>query len=415
MYTDLQLNGYELNTDSIADLNTDSNTNTDQGSDTIENSDSNSESDSDSIVNRYLHIDGVLLKNRANKTVNLRGINLGGWLVTENWMCGIKDSTDTSGRFALETLESRFGTEQANKLIETWRENFITTSDLDNIKDLGFNVIRVPFGFRNLQDGYGNWIRKQNNEIDFGWMDWIVNEAAKRDLYVLFDYHIWHGQQNNYDYITCGPDEPQRQEERDASIELLTEVINHYKGDGTVAALELINEACGGTWGAIFLYDALRQADPDRLFLIWGDPREDGRNWKNVFYGPHEYSLTGPAVNDDILTINNNVEKIKEFQTDFNVPYFTGEFHVFTNNGNPSMTYLLEQYAINNIGWAKWMYKGVDNGAWAIVNINNNTVDVDVENDDYDIILKKWQSLKTAGTYQSTELKDILATAAALK
>lgn len=36
----------------------------------------------------YLHARGKDIVNRAGKVVWLRGVNIGGWLVTEGWMCG---------------------------------------------------------------------------------------------------------------------------------------------------------------------------------------------------------------------------------------------------------------------------------------------------------------------------------------
>ena len=64
-------------------------------------------------------------------------------------MCG---QTDNGGRFALEQLEARFGPAQAATLINAWRDNWFTDRDLDNIQSYGFNVLRVPFSWRNLQD-----------------------------------------------------------------------------------------------------------------------------------------------------------------------------------------------------------------------------------------------------------------------
>jgi len=62
-------------------------------------------------TDRALRCNGCELRNASDELVTLRGINLGGWLVTENWMCGLSDSINEQ-RFARETLESRFGSER---------------------------------------------------------------------------------------------------------------------------------------------------------------------------------------------------------------------------------------------------------------------------------------------------------------
>jgi len=152
----------------------------------------------------YLKTSGTVITNAQGDTIDLRGINVGGWLVTETWMNGFTDDTDLfSKRFSLETLEERFGEDSASILIETWRSHFITTSDLDSMKALGINLLRVPFGYRNLQNKDGSWKLKPDGSIDFGLMDWIVDQAEKRGIYVIFDYHIWKGQEEGR---TSSPD-----------------------------------------------------------------------------------------------------------------------------------------------------------------------------------------------------------------
>ena len=129
----------------------------------------------------------------------LAGVNVGGWLVIEDWMCGVTDSSDSTGRFALETLEGRFGVAAAAVLLDAWRDAWITVTDLDVLQSLNFTLLRVPFSYRNLQfeNGTGS---AAGGQLDFSRLDWIVGEAGRRGMYVLLDLHIWRGQ--NGDYIT---------------------------------------------------------------------------------------------------------------------------------------------------------------------------------------------------------------------
>lgn len=122
------------------------------------------------------------------RAVTLRGVNVGGWLVTEGWMCG---QTDDKGRGALEQLEARFGGEKAARLMETWQDHWFTEKDLDLIRTWGFNLVRVPFSYRTLQDAEGKWRRCPDGAIDFARMDWVVHEAGRRGMYVIFDLHVW--------------------------------------------------------------------------------------------------------------------------------------------------------------------------------------------------------------------------------
>ncbi len=148
-------------------------------------------------ANDYLGTKGDSIVNGRGEVVRLRGVNIGGWLVTEGWMCG---QSDNGERGALEQLEARFGADKADKLMGAWRDNWFTGRDLDLIQSWGFNVIRVPFHWRNLQRADGQWIRDARGGIDFSRMDWVVEEASKRRMYVIFDFHVWPRQMEKDQY-----------------------------------------------------------------------------------------------------------------------------------------------------------------------------------------------------------------------
>ena len=74
-----------------------------------------------------------------------------------------------------------------------------------------------------------------------------------------------------------------------------------------MAAFELLNEANGGAMGVAFMYDELREEDPDRLFLIWEDPKDATLEWSNVIYGPHIYGANGPRFEDSKAVIDREV------------------------------------------------------------------------------------------------------------
>jgi len=44
----------------------------------------------------------------------------------------------------MQKLDQRFGVETEQSLIKTFQQSWITTTDLDNIKNAGFNVVRAP-------------------------------------------------------------------------------------------------------------------------------------------------------------------------------------------------------------------------------------------------------------------------------
>src|ERR1017187_766231 len=130
----------------------------------------------DQYMTSYIHVDGSHLVAANGREVELHGINVGGWLVTETWMCGFTDSKDTqessgsggvAGRSTLESLENRFGPEKAAALMGVWQDHWMTAKDLDQIHEAGFNLIRVPISYRTLQHADGSWIVDAHGQIDF--------------------------------------------------------------------------------------------------------------------------------------------------------------------------------------------------------------------------------------------------------
>lgn len=89
---------------------------------------------------------GVLVDESGNEIV-LHGVNLGNWLLIETWMSWIENYSDEWGYYdTIEVLSERFGAEKTAELINTYENNFIRDTDIEQIEKLGFNCVRVPFG-----------------------------------------------------------------------------------------------------------------------------------------------------------------------------------------------------------------------------------------------------------------------------
>ena len=60
-----------------------------------------------------------LVDSRTGARVQLRGVNAGGWLVTENWMCPTGPASNKVGRCQYERADAfhaKFGAEKAEEL-----------------------------------------------------------------------------------------------------------------------------------------------------------------------------------------------------------------------------------------------------------------------------------------------------------
>ena len=339
---------------------------------------------------RFLHTEGNKIRNRAGQLVTLRGTNIGGWLVTEGWMCG---QTDNGGRFALEQLEARFGTVQAATLINAWRDNWFTDRDMDNIQSYGFNLIRVPFSWRNLQDAGGQWHRNAQGGIDFSRFDWVVQEAAKRGIYVTFDFHIWPGQQQNGGTISQAGEPGNTQRIQSAAI--WSALAKHFKGNGTISAYDLINEPTGSNDNYAAhraFYAAIRTEEPNRMLMAeWVNTADFPKlGWTNTMCSGH-YPAGNKAEFDKFL---GNLASHNEYST--TLPCLVGECKS-DDSSNATQNAADMTQAMDRLDWAwtTWTYKTVNMGGWGLFDYNDS-VKYDLAKDSYAMILTKW----TAGLSQ---------------
>lgn len=321
-------------------------------------------------ASRALHTDGRDICNIHGEPVILRGVNIGGWLVTEGWMCG---QTDENERRALERLEERFGAETAAYLMNLWMDNWFTEADLDLIQNWGFNMIRVPFGWRNFQTADGEWIRKADGEIDFSRLDWVVEQAAKRGIYVVLDLHRWPGE---YGEISRHTEEGERIREHMA--ELWRQIARHFKGHGAIAGFDVINEPEGspGDLPHRAFYDAIREEDPDRmLFMVWTAVRHwQTYGWTNVVVSDHYpesevKEIPASDVEKRLVAFEEKFTKISPQH--FEYPQLVGEAKAPEDTAQSARD-MVAAFERRGWSWAIWTYKGINVGGWAAFNYHNS-------------------------------------------
>ncbi|WRT70537.1 uncharacterized protein IL334_007535 [Kwoniella shivajii] len=352
-----------------------------------------------SVSSGYLQTSGSKIVDSNGNEVVLRGTNIGGWLVWEDWMCGITDSTNPD-RFPLVTLESRFGTDKANTLWEAWINNWLTSDDFDNIADIGFNVIRLPFSFRNVYDASGNW-----RSDAFTHLDWAIAQAKSRGIYVILDFHIWAGQQASYSAISENTSDGASQ--RAAVGEIWKKVAAHYLGESIIAAFDVINEPTG-SWGNNLqqdLYTAVRSVDANRIIIhesISADPSQYG--WTNVAYSIHEYLMMGSDYSSNVQQYAQSVQAYIDTWTGYGIPTILGEFMA----DGDTLSYILNQANQAGMSWLSWAHSTVNMGRWGLW--NHQAFYVDVSSDSYDTILNSWTNMPSK--QQSTIIYDQFKAAA---
>ncbi len=354
---------------------------------------------------------GTTLVDANGKTVQLGGVNLGGWLVFEEWFCPLYDNKSdepkAAGTEIYDILLNRFTEDEVDTLISTYQDNWITTYDLDYLSSLGVNCVRVPFWYRNLQNSDGSWRLNEKGQINFDRLDWVVEECGKRNIYVILDLHgapgfqnaAHHSGANNkcelYDDTVAG------ERYRLATIELWRAVASHFKGCGTVAGYDLLNEPycdmslTSVSYGKINdlydrLYDAVRAVDAETICIMEGMwrldklPDPDERCWENVMYEVHFYDYTADAVNANAAHLSTYAKK-------YNVPVYVGEFE-----SGDYETLAIEKYAAAGASFTTWTYKGASSASNWFLQYSTNLPDANIVTDSYTTLLMRWgNSIRT--------------------
>ncbi|MFB9245549.1 carbohydrate-binding protein [Massilia antarctica] len=341
--------------------------------------------------------DGRYWVDSSGKRVNLRGVNLGNWLQMEFWMLNNSISNSNGAvndQCTLEgTLAGRFGNAEKERLMGVYRDSWITTRDFDLMKGMGMNVIRVPFYFSLVENEYSPY----NLRAD-AWkhLDFAINEAEKRGMYVILDLHGTVGGQaaagEQHDGCIGAAQLWTNAGYRDRTKWLWDKIAERYRGRNAVAAYDLLNEP----WGtdattlanyAYELFNVVRAKDPNHMILLpghnsgidaYGNPNTRGLSnvafWMHFYPGLWGWNEVPGAVNQANMHANwlhCNASGTGEScdwntkLTGLNTPFLIGELQPWTLLGSYGGQITRKTYdAYNMYGWAatSWAYKNVTYG-----------------------------------------------------
>jgi len=345
-----------------------------------------------------IHTQGTKWVNEDNQEVLLKGTNLGNWLLQEFWMMG--QSTDAvNDQCTLERiLDERFGFDERERLMDVFRDNWITERDWDLLASFNLNVIRLPFIWNLIEDE-----RNPMTLRDDAWqyLDYAIDQAEARDMYVILDLHGAVGAQGEEHHSGCaGQNDYWTNEDYQARTRWLwQQIATRYKDRNAVAAYGLLNEPWGTTPDnlaveAVELYHAVREVDDGKVIVLPGHsagiasydiPADIGLT--NVAFEMHFYpgifgwGEMGYSVHRDWFSCGldgeSGVCNWQEKVAEKDVPFLIGEFQPWAGLGSElgadiaRATY--DRYG--DMGWAStsWAYKVLTNaggegqGSWGMV------------------------------------------------
>jgi len=362
-----------------------------------------------------LHTSATNIVNASGKIVQLKGLNLGGWFIMEKWMCPLDSGSLPDTYSVITNLDSRFGVATEQALIHAYQTNWITTDDLNNIANAGYNCVRMPVWWGNFYS--------ITNTTGSGWrpdafavLDWLVTNCAARGIYVVIDMHgVVGGQtvsddtgwQNQNQYWTNSLDQSQ-------TAYMWSQIAAHYNGNSAVAGYDLINEPSGSpstaaVWSAYTnLYTTIRAVDPSHMIIVEGTfgnwnwsmlPNPSAYGWSNIVYSMHEYQYGGSVAqieagaDNQVTDFNNHLS--------WNVPDYIGEWN---NMGMGAVCYDYSINAYNNAGisWSMWAYKathGLVPDGWGWYDPTYWPTTPSISTDSASKILTDWQQWRTTTSF----------------
>jgi endoglucanase len=368
----------------------------------------------------FLKADGHVLRDNhgRGKPIRLHGVNLGGWLEWQEWMCPIdssktlRDANPGHNGYDFEVrklLVQRFGPQVAADLISTYESAWITEPDLDNIQGLGMNVVRLTLAYDTLLQDDGSW-----RPDAFTRADWLVTSAWKRGIYTIIDLHAFLPPAANQDGSAAGYWSSQSQKQE--TVKIWNHIAAHYKANPAVAFYDLLNEPNNSqlkgqpspksaTVCDIYeqLYRSIRLADPDHAIAMEGtwdwhslrDPAKSG--FRNVIYSFHWYHFGVKTTADFNAGTDRDLQSLTQMQQKWNVPAYIGEFNLFGDAD--AWKYALAQYDEHGLSWTMWTYKNKASGtnSWGVyTTIPGKAPPVpNLATDSADEIKAKWQAWAT--------------------
>ncbi|MCD8341396.1 MAG: cellulase family glycosylhydrolase [Clostridiales bacterium] len=165
----------------------------------------------------------------------IRGANLGNWLVLEKWMqVQMFEGTDAEDEVWLNRLMDR---DELAQRMKAHRDTYVTEEDFKALHSHGVNLVRIPvpyfiFGDRPPFLGCIEYL-----DLAFQW-------AERHGIRVLIDLHTVPDSQNGYDNggITGVCKWCQEPEEVEFTLTVLERLARRYKDHPALFGIEIVNE-----------------------------------------------------------------------------------------------------------------------------------------------------------------------------
>ncbi|VUD40229.1 Endoglucanase C307 [Thalassocella blandensis] len=336
---------------------------------------------------QYVHTDGTRIVDGNGNPIFFNGINLGNWLLWEGYLMMGDFNYRTHTQFFNSLKNVLGGFDQAMAFEHEWRMNYVTEETIIELKNLGFNSVRVPFNYNMF------WYNNAVSDHGFQYLDRIVEFGRKHQVYVLLDMHAAPGYQNPGDHsdnVDSNSSQP-----RDSvkfwdgnnvaiAAQVWRHIANRYKNEPIIWGYDLINEPVpqdGREYellpSLVAMRNAIREVDNNHIIVAeaswwasdmskidWTDPTTQARTgittkWDhNLVYETHHYVFGNQAAIADLYPRRDLTNRL-------GIPLILGEL----GEDTPEILRQMTDWSIDNIaGYFPWSFKKMshDRTLWTI-------------------------------------------------
>ena len=334
---------------------------------------------------KILRASGLEFK-EGDRPVKLRGVNLGGWMLLEDYMMGLP-WTEWKIR---EQFRRVLGEKAYAAFFDAWADSYVAETDIEFLARKGFTFVRLPLNYRQFESDLmpGQW-----HEEGFRLLDRAVALCRKYGLWILLDLHAAPGAQARDQNAGSAYGEAYLWYHRACMVRVAAfwrEIARRYGNDAAVMGYNLLCEPVVSNAALLnefyaSVIRAIREEDRDHLIVLdsnlWAkdvsslrDPLFDD---PQVIPALHHYyfddaffprltrypgKVDGRACNRAALerTLDG-----KHDQKRISRPVLVGEFGVSRAHPQPYAVQLaigkdlVSVFEERGWGWALWCYKDI--------------------------------------------------------
>ncbi len=336
----------------------------------------------------FVRANGTQIIDHEGNNLIFRGMGIGGWMVMEPYMFGFNEDADEGQHKILNDISRVVGNERTQLFHQAWLDNFFTEQDVIELKNSGFNTIRLPMHYQLFTlpieqetiEGQDTWLAQ-----GFDMVDQLLEWCRQHEIYLILDLHAAPGGQgyngNISDYDPTKPSLWESAENQRKMVALWGKIAERYANETWIAAYDPMNEP---NWGFenrpdnkhgcteesnqplrdmyAKLIPEIRKYDKNHLIAV------EGNCWGN-----NHANLWPLPVADDNVAISfhkywneNNIESILQYtqmRDQYQIPLWMSESGENTIQWYREAVELLEE---NNIGWSWWTWKKMEHPSGAL-------------------------------------------------